>query len=401
MTGSILVVEDDGVSAKLLCGILKSFFPDCRVEAEGFGARALERALALKPLVVLLDLELADLHGFEVLSLLKAEEALKATPVLIVTANDDLESEMEGFRRGASDYIIKPFNGHEIAARVGAHAKAKLHYDEVRELNEQITATRAALVESEKMAAVGSLAAGVAHEFNNLLFMIGGHIQLGLREPTPQRLGRMSSITAELVGRGKTLVNELLSFSRGEAGEERVAADLNELLARELDMLAHNFREEGIAVELSASPLPEIKVCKTQFSRIVSNLLLNALDAMRGCREKKLAIVLGPCSMSDCNCPCATAQNSGVKCVELTVRDSGCGISPQIRGKLFHPFMSTKQYGGGGVSGKGLGLFICYGIVRKHGGRITFESEPGKGTEFKVRLPVNGSLCASGDCGKA
>ncbi|NLO92308.1 MAG: ATP-binding protein [Elusimicrobia bacterium] len=126
---------------------------------------------------------------------------------------------------------------------------------------------------------------------------------------------------------------------------------------------------------------------------------MNSLDAMREAPEKMLEVSLGACEVADCCCPGASIDASGLKCVELSVRDSGCGMTEAVRKRLFHPFMSTKRdLSGTSVSGKGLGLFVSYGIVRRHGGRILCDSAPGQGTGFRVRLPLRGSLCGCGEC---
>ncbi|HOX23038.1 MAG TPA: ATP-binding protein, partial [Elusimicrobiales bacterium] len=304
---------------------------------------------------------------------------------------------------GASDYIVKPFNGYEIAARVGAQIRAKRNYDEIKELGEQILRTKAALVESEKMAAVGSLAAGVAHEFNNLLFIMGGHMQLSSANPEPAQVRRTAEVVTELIGRGKGLVDELLLFSRSGEQEAFSSVDFGELLGQELALLRENLAAEKVVVDFSVSKVPPIRANRAQLSRVAMNLFLNAIEAMRGMENKKMGISLGPCSSHDCGCPCVPTRVSGVRCLELLVTDTGSGISAELRDKIFHPFMSTKAMRGGAKcvsSERGLGLFVSYGIVRRHGGKISFKSVPMKGTVFSVRLPMSGALCEHSSCEK-
>lgn len=246
-------------------------------------------------------------------------------------------------------------------------------------------ATEAQLRQAQKMEAVGQLAGGVAHDFNNLLLAILANAELAA-ENVPQ-----GSETAECLGeiekavsRAADLTNQLLAFSRRQPFRP-VAIDLNEL-TRSLMKMLRRLLPENISIELIAGrDLAAVSADPTQLEQVIVNLCVNARDAMepggRLTLETESALIDGG------YCETHPWAKPGPY-VLLSISDTGVGMTAQVRERAFEPFFTTK----GPHQGSGLGLSTVYGIVEQHGGMIHVESEPDRGTKFRVYLPADTRL---------
>lgn len=228
----------------------------------------------------------------------------------------------------------------------------------------------ASLLQSEKMSAVGVLAAGVAHEINNPLGIILGFAQAMSKKIQDADVLALPvrSIEREAV-RCKNLVQSLLAFSRSSKSEQWEELDVNSALDGAMALVLAQAKIRSVEVKVELTPgLPKIFANRNQVQQVAINLASNAIDAMAG--GGVLFIRTAP----------APGRDGGVL---LRVADTGCGIPEEIRGKVFEPFFSTKEVG----KGTGLGLALVYEIVQKHKGEIGFESERDKGTVFSVLFP--------------
>jgi signal transduction histidine kinase len=250
-----------------------------------------------------------------------------------------------------------------ITDRRRAEEELKTAYDKLKHTRDQ-------LVQSEKLAAVGQLAAGVAHEINNPLGVILGFAQgmvRRLRAGDPLETP-LKSIEREAV-RCKLLVQNLLTFSRVEKGGKDLV-DLNKAITETFSVVLAQSRVQNAEVIKEFSALPDVNINVGQIRQLIMNLADNAIDAMPG--GGKLTVRTRPASIK------------GGEAVEIQVEDTGHGIPEEIRARIFDPFFTTKEAG----KGTGLGLSLVYEIVQKHGGTITVQSEIGKGTLFSVLLPI-------------
>ena len=242
-----------------------------------------------------------------------------------------------------------------------------------RDVTEQRALERS-IAQTEKMAAVGRLAAGIAHEINNPLATIAGcaeAMRARLREPLdPEGLAEVredAGVIEEEAYRCKEILEGLLDFSRARA-ERRGPCDLREIARRAVRLLRHNPKASGVRLELDlADDVPEVLGGEDQLVQVVLALVLNAADAAGP--GGKVVVRVG-----------TTAGDEAV----LAVEDDGPGIPPEIRERIFEPFFTTKPPG----KGTGLGLAVAYGIVRAHGGRIEVMSHPGLGTRFEIVIPA-------------
>lgn len=231
--------------------------------------------------------------------------------------------------------------------------------------------SQAELVQSSKLAAVGTFAAGIAHEFNNLLAGMLGYAQLGLATDESDTKNESLKVVVDTCKRGKSITSSLLTFSRRQA-PRRELADLCEAVEGTLTLMEIELKKFNIVVERMINPVP-LTICDAgQISQVFLNLLTNARDAMK----------------PDGGTLIVTLDNDD-KTIILAVRDTGSGIPDAIRDKIFEPFVTTKgALGGSATPGTGLGLSVSYGIVQSHGGTFEVASEIGKGTTMTMRLPI-------------
>jgi PAS domain S-box-containing protein len=239
-----------------------------------------------------------------------------------------------------------------------------------RDVTERSQAEQA-LRQTEKLAAMGSLLAGVAHELNNPLSVILGQAEMMRRTAGSGPLAQKADQIAQAAGRCASIVGNFLALARQRPPERRRVA-LNEVVREVLDIVTYPLRMDGVDVVLDLDPeLPVLVGDPHQLHQVVLNLITNAQDAMRGRDGPRMMVV-------------ATSYDPGSERVCLEVSDTGPGIPADVRSRLFEPFFTTKPPG----QGTGLGLSLCQGIVENHGGRIQAESEEGKGALFRVELPL-------------
>jgi PAS domain S-box-containing protein len=240
---------------------------------------------------------------------------------------------------------------------------------DILKVHQELEATHNQLVQAEKIASLGRMAAGVAHEINNPLAGILIYAELLARELEKDAPIRENvEVIINQTMRCQQIVNRLLDFSRQSLGQNRLF-NLNEVLRACVELVSHQAYFHNIKIVQQLDPaLPQIIGDPGQLQQVFTNLLLNAADAMSG--SGTITLSSRP-----------TRRGDGVV---LQFADTGCGISPEIRDKIFEPFFTTKPPG----KGTGLGLSIVYGVIQRHGGAITADSAPGCGTTFTVTLPL-------------
>ncbi|MGH7491911.1 MAG: sensor histidine kinase [bacterium] len=291
--------------------------------------------------------------------------------------------------------VLKPVG--QIVAATQHVAEGDLNYaitldkdDEIgalarsfNDMTHKLAETQRQLYQSDKLASVGRLAAGVAHEINNPLTGVLTYSSFLLKRAAghPEMKDDLEVIVRE-TKRCREIVKGLLDFARQSQPEKR-ASDINEVINRAVRILQNELLRHHIALEQNLEPnLPQINVDVDQIQQVLINLFLNAKDAMT---EKGGTLMLDTSLTHIYGHAGSPAQNG---CIQIQVRDTGHGIAAEHLPKIFEPFFTTK-----GQNGNGLGLAIAWGIIAKHNGRITVESETGKGTTFKILLPVEEESC--------
>jgi PAS domain S-box-containing protein len=226
------------------------------------------------------------------------------------------------------------------------------------------------LFHSGKLASIGRLPARAAQEILNPLHIIGLQVQMAERvKRLPRKVLEMLNVVRQQVERISRFTANLRRFSR-ESPPSRATFDLRRLILETLSLVEDELRLAQIEVALDLAPLPlEITGDREQLAQVLLNLISNAKEAMA--QGGKLTVRAAP------------SQKGRAEWVNLRVEDTGCGIPPEHLGKVFDPFFTTKPEG----RGMGLGLAVCFGIVESHGGTISIESEPRRGTTFTIELP--------------
>ncbi len=241
----------------------------------------------------------------------------------------------------------------------------------IAERTAELQASQAHVLHQEKMAAFGLLAAGIAHEVGNPLTGISNIVQMLLmRDPDAYTSNKLELVSGQLK-RIQTTLRELIEFSR-PADTRRGKASLAGILDEALNIAKYYKRTRGrIATPAIPPDLPQVEGVRDQLVQAFLNLILNAIDAA------------GPSGRVE-----VEVRRDG-PCIEVSVRDDGCGITPEQAGRLFTPYFTTKKHG------TGLGLFVTRQMVRGHGGDVSYEPAPGQGTVFRVTLPLAGKEVAA------
>ncbi|HEX3596269.1 MAG TPA: ATP-binding protein [Polyangiaceae bacterium] len=406
---SLLVVDDLESNLKLMQVLLRG--SKCNVVCAKSGAEALERLSQREFAVMLLDVEMPDLDGFEVARRAREKLAIRDMPILFVTGMQDTERGMlRGYGSGAVDFLFKPIDGHVLLSKLrvflelhdgrkrlkdanddlrrladanGALAERfRAQHAELETAHEELRTAQAHMVQSAKMASLGQLVAGIAHEINNPLAFTSNHLHTVRRKldslrprgemdaPAAAEWSKVENRLQEMgigLDRIKELVLKLRTFSRLDEGETK-RVSVREGLDAILTIFQHRIKS-GVEVRVDLAEQDELECSPSLFNQAVSNLISNSLDAMHD---------LGT----------LTIQTSRTEdCYSIVVSDSGPGIPGDLRQRVLEPFFTTKSIG----EGTGLGLSIAYGVVRKHGGTIDIDDAEGGGARVTIRLPMTGS----------
>lgn len=404
----ILIVDDELVSREKLRTIMDTL-GECIVVENGEDALRVATA-ENPPDLILLDIIMPEMDGYEVCKRLKANRKTSNIPVIFITIRSEEEDEAEGLELGAVDYIRKPFRPSIVKARVQAHLELKKHRNRLEELvNERTIELREAnrklkqeiedrqsaeekqkgleakLHHAQKMEALGSMAGGVAHDLNNILAGVVGYPDLLLLDlPQESPLRKPLQIIMESGQRAADVVEDLLTVARGIATSKEVL-NLNTIVEEHLNSPEHKrlatihpfvvFRTEFALdlLNISCSPL--------HIGKVLINLVTNAAEAIEGS---------GTVTISTRN-QYLDEPIKGYEDVKigeyavLSVSDDGRGISREDLERIFEPFYTKKIMG---RSGTGLGLAVVWNTVQDHGGYINVNSSE-RGTTFELHFPTS------------
>jgi signal transduction histidine kinase len=412
-SGDVLVVDDNPANLQLLETILQERGYSVRGALSGHVA--LRAARSRPPDIVLLDIRMPEMTGFEVCRELQADDRLRPVPVIFISAATDPDDKVRAFREGGRDYVTKPFQAEEVLARVETHLSLSRAQAELEARNAalekalaDLKAAQARLVESEKLASLGLLTAGIAHELNNPLNFVAGSVQ-GIRrtlDPVRQLLADFTRLAEDRpalsgtlrewleandadeirgtleelsvnactgVERAAEIVRGLRIFSRLDEAD-RKATNLHENLEAAL-LLIHSRYAGRIRVNRQYADLPPWQCQPGRINQVFMNLLVNAVDSILGKATPGPDEVIGIRTRLE--------DRGGSRWAVVEVSDTGSGMGAHVREHLFEPFFTTKEVG----RGTGLGLAISRTIVEEHGGLIEVESREGAGSTFRVLLP--------------
>lgn len=386
----ILIVDDDPINLSLLDKVLGTHY---RVESTQDSYEAIRLIKTSPPDLILLDVMMPHLNGFELCSIIREEDRLKDIPILFLTGLNEAVVHVAAMDLGVVDYLLKPYKIENLLLRVRNYIQMKQRHDQVcaqhallmqqKALLEHEIAERLAIeAKSQQMArssALGQMASGVAHEINNPIAGIISCAEL-LKNRLPA--GDACQEVVERIHREGVriakIVKSLLSISHpGYRKSESVT--LYDCLDPVFAIVQDKLVNHGINLQISIpGDLPRITIESQQIQQLVLNLIINALYSLNdrfpeGDPGKQLKI------------SAAVQEKAGAECLALEVYDRGTGIEPELVEKIFDPFFTTKPAG----FGAGLGLTLCHEIARQHGGELRVESIPWDYTRFVLILPLD------------
>ena len=364
---SILIVDDNPENLKFLSGLLKK--SGFRARPVTSGELALQAARCEPPDLILLDVSMPGMDGYEACRRFKADEALRDIPVLFLSAHGETSDKVEGFAAGGVDYLTKPFQFEEVEARVSAHL-------ELRRQKRQIQESLAKLRRLEELR--DGLVHMIVHDLRSPLMGLSGCLQALELAEGKSLTDNARSLLVEAratADRLTDMVSSLLDVSRMESNALRLSpreCDLGDLLRITVKKLEAMQRDRDVRLELPDSQLRV--VCDADLiHRVIQNLLTNAYQFT----PEDGHIRIG-------------AQMRGEE-LAVFVQDDGAGIPPEYHEKIFEKFGQVEATAKRRKYTTGLGLTFCKLAVEAHGGRIGIESEPGCGSRFWFTLPVEGS----------
>ena len=406
-SGFVLIVDDTPTNISVLAQTLRQAGLAIRIANDGVSA--LEQVKREQPSLILLDVQMPIMDGFETCRRLKSDSSTQDIPVIFMTALSDKTSRVKGLSLGAVDYIAKPFEQDEVLARVKVHLRLKQLSEQleqrVAERTEALQAAQVQMVQQEKLATLGQLIAGVAHEINNPMGCIANNIEPASEhiqdlvdviqayrkhynqpveeiqelleekevdfaiEDLPKLLKSMWLSTERI----KNISNSLRNFSRVDV-DAKVSADIHDGLDSTLVILGHRLKALGSRPEIVVSKqygqIPKIECFPSAINQVFMNILANAMDALEEVADPRIVI---------------TTRILDEAHIQVEILDNGPGLTKSIQQRLFEPLFTTKPIG----KGTGLGLSISRQIVEdKHHGRIACISAPGEGCKFVINLPI-------------
>ena len=404
---NVLVAEDDPVSRRLLESNLLRWGYDVSLARDG--RDAWEQFENGDFSFVITDWMMPEMDGPELIGRIRAAERPRYVYVILLTAKSQKEDLVAGMEIGADDFVTKPFDRDELRVRLRAGERILKLEHTLADQNRALREAQAALVQNEKLASLGQLAAGVAHEINNPVAFVTNNlavlrrdVQAALRVLDRYREGQaclppaLAEETAELeeridlpyiqenlprqfeasldgLRRVRDIVGNLRDFARLDEAEFK-AVDLPAALETTIRMVRFETDQKQMRLETRFAPdTPPVLCHPGKMNQVFLNILMNAVQA---CDRGGVITIRTRGDAEN-----ASAAPAAAAVVEF--EDDGSGIRPEDLPQIFDPFFTTKPVG----QGTGLGLSISYGIVRDHGGQIDVETEVGRGSVFRVRLP--------------
>ena len=367
---TVLIVDDMPENLVILYRTLQD---DYEIIGANSGQEALRLVPSINPDLILLDIMMPEMSGYEACRILKAQEATREIPVIFVTALTDETDETKGFELGAVDYITKPFKPAILKQRIATHLNLRQAEKDKRAFEQQFQ-------QIQKLESLGVLAGGIAHDFNNILTIITGQCYLALLNPE-NACDHIPPIQ-NAAGRAAELCNQMLAYA-GKALFIPSKIHLTELVDGVVKIMKTTIATHVTITSDLASDIPHFTGDVEHLKRIVINLIVNSVEAIserEGTVQVALANTLLTAKQPDKDHFGKVIPPGRYACLEVT--DNGCGMDDETKNRIFEPFYTTK------FTGRGLGMSATLGIVTAHKGSVQLSSHPCQGTTIKVYFPV-------------
>ncbi len=401
----IMIVDDDQEQIEILTQILDQFGFNFQIAQSGPEVfEHLERTL---PEIILLDVIMPEMDGFEVCRRLKSEKHTKDIPVIFMTDLTETVNKVTGLELGAADYLTKPFQKEEVLTRIkNQFVMRQLQQQLVntrQTLDDKVTQRTMEIVKSneelkkeldehkrmekilkqaQKMEAISTLSTGIAHDFNNILSIIIGYSEMAGMEDDAQdsMIGSCLENINSAAFRARELVQNLLTFCR-QTEQEKTHIKISPILKYVLNTIKTNIPSNIFVEKEIEEEAGLVLADPTQIHQLIFNLCQNASQAMvdtGGTLSVRLdEIFLNPDQAS--GYPNLVSGNF----ISIFIQDTGYGMNNEVMERIFDPYFTTKEPG----EGTGLGMAVAHGIAVSHGGTIEVKSTPGAGSSFQILLP--------------
>jgi signal transduction histidine kinase len=391
----ILMVDDEVSSTCLMTNFLNRI-GYTQLQSINDSTRIFDTIEIFAPDLILLDLSMPALDGFEILNALRVDRQNEQIPVLVLTGDPSAQNKRRALAAGATDLLVKPFDPSEVSMRIRNLLQGHFLRLEIQEQNrslEQRVSERTCALESalsdlraaqrqaiqqERLSAFGEMAGGVVHDFSNALMSVIGYSEMLLKNPK----ARTNDATAleylriiNTAGRdGAHVVSRLRDFYRPRGAADLFESlDLNEIVRQSIALAKPRCEmresDRSISFRTHLAAVATAAGIGAEFREVLTNLILNALDAIPAGGVITLR----------------TRTEDGDAIVEVI--DTGAGMTPDVRERCLEPFFTTK-----GDHGTGLGLAMVFGIIKRHQGTLEIDSELGRGTTVRIRLPAAAPL---------
>lgn len=372
--GRILIVDDQAMNLDALSRLLQiRHYETAMVES---GAEALEAVRAQPPDLILLDINMPGMDGFETCSRLKADPEMADIPVIFLSALGDSLDKVKAFKAGGADYVVKPFQVDEVAVRIAHQLRLQRLQAQLEDRNHHLEEAYLKLQELDHLKA--GFTAMLIHDLRSPLTVLG--VALETYASTGKLPGRLQEQAGQAYEKLRTLLEEVLEVFRSEGGGMILSLDSvdpQDLAHRALSGLEVSARAKGVdLVPPKPGEHPALRVDGAKLERALANLVANAIKftAAGGRVELNLALQEGQ------------GVEAGLRFLAFTVKDTGRGIPADQLPYIFDPYRQTAK--GDADLGFGLGLAIVQRIVAAHHGRLGVQSQVGVGTEFTLALPL-------------
>jgi signal transduction histidine kinase len=380
---SVLIVDDNPRNLQLISSLLKN--QGYKLYITNSGENALKFLETNQPDLILLDIMMPEMSGFEVCRNIKQNEAYQNIPIIFITAKNDIEDIVQGFELGAVDYITKPFNSKEVLARVSTQIKLKMAQNLLIEKNLELATINKELADSKSVIEKDAERLAQLNAEKNKFFSIIAHDLRGplsglegiskiLVDKTgktrPEEINELAVLLLDSSTQVFNLLEDLLEWAQLQMNVTTFSPTvfpLNRIVNTAIYLLEHNLAKKNISLKNSIPADLNINADPSMLKTIIRNIVSNAVKFTP--KNGKIEL---------------TAKSLDHDSIQIAISDTGIGMDRQLLEKLFKLDQKTARQGTEGETSSGLGLILCKDLIDKHNGKITVESTVGKGTTFFI-----------------
>ena len=382
---TILVIDDTPDNLIIMSTLLEDQYT---VKVANRGEKGLKIARSYpQPDLILLDIMMPEMDGYEVCELLKADPKTADIPIIFLTAKIEVDDEISGFTLGAVDYITKPIKADVTLARIKRHLAIKAVQDKQRDKSLKL---RDRLEHMQKLSSLGQLTAGVAHEFNNILSTIMGYTEVSKMilddisvDTFKIDLGHNLNGVETSVKKAAGLIQKMLIYCNQHELNEVKSIHIKPTINVLNDVLLALDSTAMTKTKLTVLCTEDIRIDSTALNQVVTNLISNAHYAIKNMPNGQVNLSLQMTNLDEMQCSACGSTISGAF-IKLRISDNSTGMDAETLTRVFDPFFTTKPVG----DGVGLGLSVVSGIMHQANGHIVVKSKLGEGSVFKLFFPL-------------